>query len=95
MDTHYSILNSFPGDLVVKNPSAKRGDVKCRRRGFNPWVRKIPWRREWQKTPAFLPGKSHEKRSLEGYSPLGHKELDMMSMHAWAYIKEIIKGPTV
>ena len=94
MDTHYSILNSFPGDSVVKNPPANRGDVKCRRLGFNPWVRKIPWRREWQKHPAFLPGKSHEKKPGRLQS-IGHKELDMMSMHAWAYIKEIIKGPTV
>ena len=26
---------------------------------LNPWVRKIPWRRKWQPTPVFLPGKSH------------------------------------
>ena len=44
--------------------------------GFDPWVRKIPWRREWQPTSVFLPGKSHGQRSLVGYSPLGHKELD-------------------
>ena len=36
---------------------------------FDPWVGKIPWRREWQPTPAFLPGKSHGQRSLAGYSP--------------------------
>ena len=29
---------------------------------FNPWVRMIPWRREWQPTPGFLPGKSHVQR---------------------------------
>ena len=44
---------------------------------FNPWVRKIPWRRKWQPTPVFLPEKSHGQRSLAGYSPWGHKELDM------------------
>ena len=38
----------------------------CRRRGFDPWVRKIPWRRKWQPTPAFLAGKSNEQRSLGG-----------------------------
>ena len=43
---------------------------------FHPWVRKIPWRRKWQPTPVFLPGKSHRQRSLVGYSPWGHKELD-------------------
>ena len=32
-----------------------------------------PWRRKWQPTPVFLPGKSHGQRSLAGYSPWGHK----------------------
>ena len=45
--------------------------------GFDPWVRKIPWRRKWQPTPVFSPGKSHGWRSLIGYSPWGHKELDI------------------
>jgi len=31
---------------------------RCRRLGFDPWVRKIPWRRKWQLTPVFLPGES-------------------------------------
>ena len=44
---------------------------------FNPWVRKIPCSRKWQPTPVFLPGESHGQRSLAGYSPWGHKELDM------------------
>ena len=43
---------------------------------FDPWVGKIPWRRKWQPTPVFLPGKSHGGRSLVGYSPWGRKELD-------------------
>ena len=37
-----------------------------RRFGFNPWVRKIPWRRAWQPIPVFLPGKCPGQRSLEG-----------------------------
>ena len=37
---------------------------------------KIPWKRKWQPTPVFLPGKSHGQRSLVGYSPQGHKESD-------------------
>ena len=49
---------------------------KLKRCGFNPWVRKIPWRRAWQPTPVFLPGESHEQRSLADYSPWGRKELD-------------------
>ena len=44
--------------------------------GLIPEVRKIPWRRKWQPTPVFLHGKSHGQRSLVGYSPWGHKELD-------------------
>ena len=46
---------------------------QCRRPGFDPWVRKIPWRRKWQPSPVFLPGESHGQRSLEGYSPWGRK----------------------
>ena len=51
--------------------------VQCRRSGFNPWVGKIPWRRKWQPTPVFLPGKSHGPRSLVGYCPWDRKESDM------------------
>ena len=43
---------------------------------FNPWVRKIPCKKEWQPIPVFLPGESHGQRSLAGYSPRGHKESD-------------------
>ena len=42
----------------------------------DPWVGKIPWRREWQPTPIFLPGEFHGQRSLVGCGPWGHKELD-------------------
>ena len=44
--------------------------------GFDPQVRKIPWRRKCQPTPVLLPGKSHERRSQVGYSPWGRKESD-------------------
>ena len=43
---------------------------RCWRRGFDPWVRNIPWRRKRQPTPVFLPGKPHGQRSLAGYSLL-------------------------
>ena len=43
---------------------------------FDPWLRKIPWRREWQPTPVSLPGESHGQRSLAGYSPWGRTELN-------------------
>ena len=61
--------------LVVKDIPASSGDVK--RRGFNPWVRKILWRRAWQPTPVFLPGESPWTEEPGGYSPWGFKELDM------------------
>ena len=49
--------------------SSKESICQCRSCRFSPWVRKIPWRRKWQLTPVFLPGKSHEQRSLTGYCP--------------------------
>ena len=42
----------------------------------DPWVRKIPWRRKWQPTPMFLPGKSRRPRGPVGCSPWGRKEPD-------------------
>ena len=50
--------------------------VQFRRSRFNPWVGKISWRRKWQPTPVFFPGKSHAGRNLVGYSPWGRKESD-------------------
>ena len=43
--------------------------LKHGRPRFDPWVRKIPWRRNWQLSPVFLPGESHGERSLARYSP--------------------------
>ena len=58
---------------MVKNLPANAGEKRCR---FDPWVWKIPWRRKWQPTPVLFAGKSHGWRSLVGYSPWGHRELD-------------------
>ena len=55
---------------------SKESACQCRRCRFNPWVRKIPWRKKWQLTPVFLPGKFHGQRILTDYSPWGPKELD-------------------
>ena len=56
----------FPGDSDGKEYACNVGDPGS-----------IPaWRREWQPTMVFLPGEFHGQRSLEGYSPRGHKELD-------------------
>ena len=66
----------FPNGANGKEPTCQ-----CRRHkrhGFDPWVGRILWRRAWQPTPVFLPGESHGRRNLAGYSPWGHKELDTM-----------------
>jgi len=47
------------------------------RPGFDPWVVKIPWRRERLPTPVLLPGEFHGQRNLAGYSQWGHKESNM------------------
>ena len=63
----------FPGGSDGKKSSCNAEDPGS----IDPWVGKIPWRREWQPTPVFLPGEFHGHRSLVGYSPWGCKELDM------------------
>ena len=75
MGTHRGCL-SVPSPPASLGLSGGEGACQRRRCEFSPWVRKMPWRREWQPTPVFLPGESHEQRSLAGYSPGGHKELD-------------------
>ena len=54
--------------------SSEESACQRRRCGFNSWIEKTPWRREWQPPPVSLPGKSHRQRSLASYSPWGHKE---------------------
>jgi len=63
----YTVLEANAGGSVGKESACNAGDAG--RRKFNPWVRKIPWRRKWQPTPVFLAGESHGQRSLAGYSP--------------------------
>ena len=63
-------LLEFPGGSDGKKKK-KKVHLQCRRSGFNPWDRKIPWSKEWQPTPVFLPGEFHEQRILVGYSPWG------------------------
>ena len=49
--------------------------LQCKRPGFDPWVGKIPWRREWLPPPVFFAGEFHGQRRLAGYSPLVCEEL--------------------
>ena len=60
-------LKDFPGGSDGKESACNVG--------FYPWVRRIPWRRKWQPTPIFLPGKSHGQRSLAGNSSWGRKRV--------------------
>ena len=61
---YISIYRGFPGGSLIKNPTAKAGDVE-----------KILWRSKWQTTLVFLPGKSHGQRSLVWYSPWSYKRV--------------------
>ena len=62
---HAWYLVDFPSGLEGKESTCNAGGAP---QGFDSWVRKIPWRREWQPTPVFLPGESHRQRSLVGCS---------------------------
>ena len=64
----------FPGGASGKEPTCQCRRLK--RCGFDPWVKKIPWRRAQKPTPVLLPGESHDQRSLAGYRPQGRKESD-------------------
>ena len=67
------------------NTSDREPVCQCRRRECDPWVGKVPWRREWQPIPVLLPGESHGQTSLTGYSPrdwrVGH-ENELARMHS-------------
>ena len=73
--------------LVVKNLPPSESTCQCRwqkRRGLDPWIGKIPWRRTWQPTLIFFPGESHGQRGLAGYSPYVAESdrTEQLSMHA-------------
>ena len=65
---------SKPFCFPVGSDGKESASLQCGRLRFDPWVGKIPWRREWLPTPVFLPGEFHGKRSLASYSPWGCKE---------------------
>ena len=58
--------------FIVRRPPWRPSGIESAHQwsgpGFNPWVRKMPWRRKWQPIPVFLPRKSHGWRNLAGYS---------------------------
>ena len=57
--------------------SGRESARQRRRQQFDPWVGQIPWRRNWQPTPVFLPGESHGQRSLVGCSSCGPQKSDI------------------
>ena len=67
-------------------PCSSNGKESAREPGFDPWVEKILWRREWQSTPVFLPIESHGPRSLVDYKPWDHKKLDMTDYYYYYII---------
>ena len=77
----------FPGGPGGKEPACQRRRHK--RRGFDPGVGEIPWRKAWQPTPVFLPSKFHGQRSLMGYSPWGCKESDTTEATEHAHMYQI------
>ena len=61
----------FPGGSASKESTCKAGGDQ----GSTPGLGRFSWKRKWQPTPVFLPGKSHGQRSLAGYSPWGWKRV--------------------
>ena len=88
------IQRKFTGTPLFSRASLVAQKVKrlpaMREARFDPWVGKIPWRRQWQSTPALLPGKSHGQRSLTGYSPWGRKELDMTEQLPFRFLPILV-----
>ena len=81
---------NWMGNCLPRWYSGKESACQCKRHKrcvFDPWVSKIPWRRKWQPTPVFFPGKFRGQRSLMGYNPWGCKELDMTD---WTFMQWVI-----
>ena len=80
--------------------SGKECACQCKRCSFNPWVWKIPWRREWLPTPVLLPGKSHGQRSMAGYSPwvcrrVGHNLVTKQQIESYDCGRMIVTNMSV
>ena len=75
LDSCENLMPNYVKDRdFLSSAGGKDATCHCRRIGFDPWVGKIPWRREWQTSPLFLPGQFHGQRSLVGYNPWAHKD---------------------
>ena len=72
----FSMQSFYRGRGFPDVSDCKESACNAGRPRFDPWVRKMPWRREWLPILVFLPRESHGQRSLAGYRPWVHKELD-------------------
>ena len=75
-DIHFHNSRSLVAQMVKNLPAVQ----EIGRPGFDPWVRKIPCKREWLPTLVFLPREFHGQRRLAGYSPSGSQRIG----HHWA-----------
>ena len=80
--THKVLCRGFPGGARGKEPACQC--KRHKRGGFHTFLGKIPWRRAWQPTLAFLPEESHGQSSLVGYSLVGHRSgLDLARIQSY------------
>ena len=81
----FAILQASQLVLVVKNPPANAENTRSMQKTQDRWVGKIPWRRKWQPTPVFLPGKCQKPGRLQfmGSQRVGH---NWAIEHSWTHI---------
>ena len=77
MRSFHTLNAQRPGRGGQERLRSKEFACQCSRYRLDPWIGKIPWRRKWQPTAVFLPGKSHGQKGLVGYSSWSRKESDM------------------
>ena len=85
-DRHLKCYPFTPGLSLVAQ-RVRSLCLQCRRPGFDPWVGKIPWKRQWQPTLVLLPGKSHGWRSLvvHGVAKSRTQQSDFTSLHFYTW----------
>ena len=84
----YYFCNNFiysPDGIDGKEPICQCR--RCKRHGFDSWIRKIPWNRKWQPTEVFLPRKFQGWRSLAGYNHGAAKSRTWLSDWAHIYVE--------
>ena len=93
----FKILFPFRLSSIIRNSASLAQAVKKLPAMWETWVQSLGWEdplaKEWPPTLAFLPGEAHGQRSLQGYSPCGHKESDMTERLTLYYLTENRKTP--